>query len=84
MRPSTEPGWIGRSPERRPAQLENKLLTRGHFIGQIVDDLSDIASQARQRARLGFTDLHVYIENFVMEVLNRAYGLACAISTRSR
>lgn len=51
------------------------MLTRGYMIGQIVDDLSDIASQARQRARLGFTDLHVYIENFAKEVLNRVLGL---------
>lgn len=52
------------------------MLTRGYLIGQIVDDLSDIASQARQRARLGFTDMHVYIENFAKEVLNRTLGLS--------
>jgi hypothetical protein len=57
-------------------RTEKFLLTRGYLIGQIVDDLSDIASQARQRARLGFTDLHIYVENFVKEVLNRAYGLS--------
>lgn len=51
------------------------MLTRGYLIGQIVDDLADIASQARQRARLGFTDLHVYVENFAREVLNRTLGL---------
>lgn len=54
---------------------ETSLLTRGYLIGQIVDDLADIASQARQRARLGFTDLHVYVENFAREVLNRMLGL---------
>ena len=51
------------------------MLTRGHFIGQIVDDLADIAAQAKQRARLHLFDIHAHVENFTKEVLNRALGL---------
>ncbi|QAT83447.1 hypothetical protein EJ065_1849 [Corallococcus coralloides] len=51
------------------------MLTRGHLIGQIVDDLSGIATQAKQRARLHLFDIHTHVENFAMEVLNRVLGL---------
>ncbi len=52
------------------------MLTRGYLIGQIVDDLAAIAAEARQRARLHFFDLHVHVENFAKEVLNRTLGLS--------
>ncbi len=51
------------------------MLTRGHFIGQIVDDLAGIAAQAKQRGRLHLFDIHTHIEDFAKEVLNRALGL---------
>lgn len=51
------------------------MLTRGHLIGQIVDDLAGIAAQAKQRARLHLFDIHTYVEDFVKEVLNRALAL---------
>jgi hypothetical protein len=51
------------------------MLTRGHLIGQIVDDLAGIAAQAKQRARLHLFDIHTHIEDFAKEVLNRALGL---------
>jgi hypothetical protein len=51
------------------------LLTRGHLIGEIVDDLAAIAAQARQRAKLHLFDLHTYVEDFVCEVLNRTFRL---------
>ncbi|WP_430300832.1 hypothetical protein [Sinorhizobium meliloti] len=47
------------------------MLTRGHLIGQIVDDLVRIAAQAQQRAQLHLFDLHVHVEDFAKEVLNR-------------
>jgi hypothetical protein len=47
------------------------MLTRGHLIGQIVDNLTSIAAEARQRGRLHLFDLHIHIENFAKEVLNR-------------
>ena len=49
----------------------SKLLTRGHLIGQIVDDLAGIAAQAKQRARLHLFDIHTHVEDFAKEVLNR-------------
>jgi hypothetical protein len=51
------------------------MLTRGHLIGQIVDDLAGIAAQAKQRARLHLFDIHTHVENFAKEVLNLALGL---------
>lgn len=51
------------------------MLTRGHLIGQIVDDLAAIAAQARQRGRLHLFDIHTHVEDFVKEVLNRALDL---------
>ena len=51
------------------------MLTRGHLIGQIVDDLAGIAAQARQRGRLHLFDIHTHVEDFAKEVLNRALGL---------
>lgn len=52
------------------------MLTRGHLIGQIVDDLAGIASQAKQRARLHLFDIHTHVEDFAREVLNRTLGLS--------
>lgn len=51
------------------------MLTRGHLIGQIVDDLAGIAAQAKQRARLHLFDIHTHVEIFAKEVLNRVLGL---------
>jgi hypothetical protein len=51
------------------------MLTRGHLIGQIIDDLAGIAAQAKQRARLHLFDIHTHVEDFAKEVLNRALTL---------
>ena len=51
------------------------MLTRGHLIGQIIDDLAGIAAQARQRGRLHLFDIHTHVEDFAKEMLNRALGL---------
>lgn len=51
------------------------MLTRGHLIGQIVDDLAGIGAQAKQRARLHLFDIHTHVEDFAKEVLNRALDL---------
>lgn len=51
------------------------MLTRGHFIGQIVDDLAVIAAQAKQRAYLRLFDINTYVEDFAKEVLNRVLDL---------
>jgi len=43
---------------------------RGHFIGQIIDDLDAIASQVRQRCAVGQNDLNRVLEDFFKELLN--------------
>lgn len=52
------------------------MLTRGHLIGQLVDDFASVAAQARQRGKLHLFDIHTYVEDFICEVLNSIYGLA--------
>jgi hypothetical protein len=49
------------------------LSSRGYFIGQIVDDLDAIASQVRQRCKLGQTDLNKLLEDFFKEILNLTF-----------
>lgn len=46
------------------------MITRGYLVGQIIDDLSDIANQVKTRCDLGLTDLNVHLENFFKDVLN--------------
>jgi hypothetical protein len=50
------------------------LSSRGHYVGQVIDDLDAIASQVRQRCLLGQTDLNRVLEDFFKEVLNLAHG----------
>jgi hypothetical protein len=52
------------------------MLTRGYFIGEIVDAFSDIAGQVSTRARLGLTDLNKHAENFFKTVLNHLLALS--------
>lgn len=51
------------------------MITRGYFIGEIVDALTTVGERIEMRARLGLTDLNRYTEDFVKEVLNRALDL---------
>lgn len=46
------------------------MITRGHYIGEIVDELAGVATQVGVRNRLGLTDLSVYAENFFRDLLN--------------
>src|SRR5579859_3124422 len=52
------------------------MLTRGHFIGEIVDAFSDIAGQVSTRGRLGLNDLSKHAENFFKTVLNHLWSLS--------
>lgn len=52
------------------------MITSGYLIGQIIDDLSNIAQQAKVRNKLGHTDLSVFAENFFKDILNEALGLS--------
>lgn len=46
------------------------MISRGHFIGQIIDEFAGISSQVRARSNLKFYDLNSYLENFCRDVLN--------------
>lgn len=47
---------------------------RGHFVGQIIDDLDAIASQVKTRCALGQFDLNRVLEDFFKEILNLVHG----------
>jgi len=46
------------------------VITRGHYIGEIIDELSAISEQIKLRNKLGMTDLTVIVENFFRDILN--------------
>jgi hypothetical protein len=46
------------------------MITRGHYIGEIIDEFAAIAEQVRLRNRLGASDLSVYAENYFRDALN--------------
>jgi len=52
------------------------MITSGYLIGQIIDDLSNIAQQAKVRNKLGHTDLSVFAENFFKDILNETLELS--------
>lgn len=45
------------------------MITRGYYLGEIIDDFSVLSSQVKMRNKLGFTDLSVFAENFMRDVL---------------
>lgn len=52
------------------------MISRGYFIGEIVDGLSDIANQVAMRGKLGLTDLNRYLEDFLKTALDHLYDLS--------
>ena len=46
------------------------MITRGYFVGEIIDNLIGISHQADNRCKLGLTDMNKYLEDFIKEVLN--------------
>lgn len=48
----------------------HEMISRGHYLGEIIDEFAAIAGQVKMRNVLGFTDLTVYAENFFRDVLN--------------
>ncbi len=48
------------------------MLSRGTFIGEIIDMLGDIANQVSNRGKLHLFDLHKIIEDTFKEILNKA------------
>jgi hypothetical protein len=51
------------------------MITRGHYIGKIVDDLALLKSQIETRNKLQLFDLTKFCEDFVKELLNIVYDL---------
>lgn len=50
------------------------MITRGYYIGAVIDELSVIATQVSMRNKLGLTDLTVLAENFFRDVINSIHG----------
>jgi hypothetical protein len=67
---------VSGNPEPRKNEKAGPMLTRGHFIGEIVDAFSDIAGQVTMRGRLGLTDLNKHAEDFFRTVLNHLFSLS--------
>jgi hypothetical protein len=57
-----------------PRQHSSAMITRGYYIGEIVDEFSAIAAQVKMRNRLNLTDLSLFAENFFKDVVNRVLG----------
>jgi len=49
------------------------MITRGHYIGQIIDELTAVSHQVESRAGLQLYDLNRYLEDFFKDVLNIVY-----------
>lgn len=60
------------------------MITRGHYIGEIVDELSSISEQVKLRNKLGMTDLTVIVENFFRDLLNATLGAQLENLNKSR
>ncbi|MBM5458654.1 SMEK domain-containing protein [Pseudomonas sp. P66] len=50
------------------------MITRGHLIGQIIDEFVAVGEQAKLRSSLTLNDLPVYCENFFRDVINITEG----------
>lgn len=50
------------------------MLTRGYFIGEVVDDLATLGGQIKMRNAIHMFDLTVAAENFFRDVLNIILG----------
>lgn len=46
------------------------MITRGYFIGQIIDELTAISHQVKARAGLQLYDINRYLEDFFKDILN--------------
>lgn len=52
------------------------MLTRGHIIGKIVDDIAGLKYQVQTRNKMNIYELNTYVESFFRETLNTVYGLS--------
>jgi hypothetical protein len=49
------------------------MITRGYYIGQIIDELTAVSRQVESRAGLQLYDLNRYLEDFFKDILNIVY-----------
>ncbi|MFB9037940.1 SMEK domain-containing protein [Xanthomonas arboricola] len=50
------------------------MITRGFYLGEIVDEFASIGAQVKVRNKIGLTDLSVFCENYFRDVLNGLLG----------
>lgn len=50
------------------------MITRGFYIGEVIDELSVVAGQVSIRNKLGLTDLSTLTENFFRDLLNAIHS----------
>lgn len=50
------------------------MITRGYYIGQIIDELTAVSQQVKSRGTLQLFDLNLYLEDFFKDILNIVYG----------
>lgn len=51
------------------------MITRGYFVGEIIDNLIDVSHQVDNRCKLGLTDINKYLEDVFKEVTNRILSI---------
>jgi len=50
------------------------MLTRGYYIGQIIDELSSLNQTVNSRGKQHLFDINIHCENFVRDLLNLIHG----------
>lgn len=50
------------------------MITRGHYIGEILDELAGIMTEVEMRTSHGLMDLPVHAENFCRDILKPILG----------
>ena len=60
------------------------MISRGYFIGDVIDSLSSISERVEFRSKFGLTDLNRYLEDFFKEILNRVMTLSLVNQNETR
>ena len=50
------------------------MITRGHYIGEVIDNLSSLSHLIAMRSRVGSNDLNLFVENYFRDLLNAIHG----------
>lgn len=60
------------------------MISRGYFLGEIIDSLSSVSQQVETRCALGLTDLNKYLENFFRYILDKTLNINLANCNEER